>query len=73
MAYDVEAGSAMRIPVVDIGTCTLCMGCVALCPEVFHETDAGYIEVIEMACYPEAAVDETIKYCPEDCIGWEER
>ena len=23
----------MKIPVVDIGTCTLCMGCVAVCPE----------------------------------------
>lgn len=61
----------MKIPVVDIGTCTLCMGCVEVCPEVFRLIDAGYIEVVDMAAYPEAAVNEAIKYCPVDCIGWE--
>jgi len=62
----------MKIPVVDIGTCTLCMGCVAVCPEVFRENDAGYIEVIELDAYPEETVNEAIKYCPEDCITWED-
>lgn len=62
----------MKIPVVDIGTCTLCMGCVEVCPEVFRENDAGYIEVAELETYPEEAVNEAIKYCPEDCITWEE-
>ena len=63
----------MKIPLLDIGTCTLCMGCVAVCPEVFRENDAGYIEVIELDTYPEACVNEGIKYCPEDCISWEEQ
>lgn len=63
----------MRVPVVDIGACTLCLGCVEVCPEVFHQNDTGYIEVTEMAVYPEAAVNEAIKYCPEDCISWEDR
>jgi len=63
----------MKIPVVDIGACTLCMGCVEVCPEVFQLNDAGFIEVIEQKTYPETAVDEAIKYCPEDCIGWEEQ
>jgi ferredoxin len=62
----------MRTPVVDIGTCTLCMGCVELCPGVFQQNDAGYIEVLALAAYPEEAVNEAIKYCPEDCITWEE-
>lgn len=62
----------MKIPVVDIGTCTLCMGCVELCPEVFELNQAGYIAVVELDCYPQAAVDEAIKYCPENCIGWED-
>ncbi len=62
----------MRIPVLDIGTCTLCMGCVAVCPEVFRENDAGYIEVIELDAHPEECVNEAIKYCPENCISWEE-
>ena len=63
----------MRIPTVDIGACTLCMGCVEVCPEVFQLNDAGFIEVLELPAYPQEAVDEAIKYCPEDCIGWEDR
>ncbi|PID40144.1 MAG: ferredoxin [Proteobacteria bacterium] len=61
----------MKEPVVDIGTCTLCMGCVEVCPEVFQLNDAGYIQVAELGTYPREAVDEAIKYCPEDCINWE--
>lgn len=61
----------MNMPVVDIGACTLCMGCVEVCPEVFQLNDAGYIQVVEMAVYPVDKVDEAIKYCPEDCISWE--
>jgi ferredoxin len=34
--------------------------------------EAGYIEVAELSAYPEAEVDEAIKYCPEDCIYWED-
>jgi ferredoxin len=33
--------------------------------------DMGYIDVAELADYPEAEVDEAIKYCPEDCICWD--
>ena len=62
----------MRTPVVDIGSCTLCMGCVSVAPKVFYLNDAGFIAVAEMEHYPASAVDEAIKYCPEDCIGWEE-
>jgi len=63
----------MKVPVVDIGPCTLCMGCVAVCPEVFQQNDAGYIDVIELEIYPQETVNEAIKYCPEDCIRWEYR
>ena len=62
----------MRIPAVDIGTCTLCMGCVEVCPEVFQLNDAGFIQVVELTAYPRESVDEAIKYCPEDSISWEE-
>lgn len=59
-------------PAVDIGVCTLCMGCVELCPEVFRlNEDTGYIEVLDLHDYPRAEVDEAIKYCPVDCIAWE--
>jgi ferredoxin len=62
----------MKRPVVDIGSCTLCMGCVEVCPEVFRLTSAGYVEVADLEDYPREAVDEAIKYCPADCIQWEE-
>jgi len=62
----------VKIPVVDIGRCTLCEGCIEVCPAVFFLGNAGYVEVRELDAYPEADVDEAIKYCPEDCIEWEE-
>lgn len=62
----------MKKPSVDIGACTLCEGCIEVCPSVFFINDMGHIEIVDMADYPEDEVDEAIKYCPEDCIYWEE-
>jgi len=62
----------MKRPDIDIGDCTLCMGCVESCPEVFRYNDAGYIEIVELEQYPVKDVDEAIKFCPEDCIAWRE-
>jgi len=62
----------VKCPAVDIGACTVCMGCVELCPEVFRlNENTGYIEVIDLETYPRECVDEAIKYCPQDCIAWE--
>lgn len=62
----------MKRPAVDIRACTLCLGCVELCPEVFRlNENTGYIEVIDLSVYPRKSVDEAIKYCPQDCIEWE--
>lgn len=60
-----------QVPVVDLSLCTLCAGCVEVAPEVFHINDAGYLEVRDLDDYPQEAVDEAIKNCPEDCIYWE--
>jgi ferredoxin len=61
----------VKIPVVDVVACTLCMGCVEVCPEVFRlNEDLGLIKVIDMDAYPLDLVDEAIKYCPEDAIEW---
>ena len=60
-----------RYPSVDLSLCTLCEGCIEVCPEVFRINSAGYLEVIEMDEYPVDEVDEAIKYCPEDAICWE--
>jgi len=63
----------MQIPVVDTGECTLCGGCIEMCPEVFFENEFRRIEVADLEKYPEDGVNEAIKYCPEDCIYWEEQ
>ena len=62
----------MKRPVIDLAECSRCGGCVEAYPAIFRMNDAGYVEVIEMASYPESEVAEAIKYCPEDCIHWEE-
>ena len=62
----------MKKPVIDLADCSRCGGCVDAYPHLFRMNDAGFIEVIEMALYPEDEVNEAIKYCPEDCIHWEE-
>jgi ferredoxin len=62
----------MKKPVIDIGLCTLCGGCIDLCPTVFAVNDAGFVAVLDLPAYPQEAVDEAIKNCPEDCITWEE-
>lgn len=61
-----------KIPVLDISDCTLCGGCFDLYPELFRLNDAGFVEVAEADCYPEADVEDAIKFCPQDCIHWEE-
>lgn len=50
----------------------MCLGCIEVCPAVFRQNAAGYLEVIELAKYPENEIDDAIKYCPEDCIYWED-
>ena len=64
----------MKIPVVDIAACTLCMGCIEVCPEVFRLNEAlGFIEVADLQSYSEESVAEAIMYCPEDAIEWTEQ
>lgn len=61
-----------RIPVIDLGRCSECGGCIEIAPTVFrYNTETGMMEVIDLDRYPEDLVDEAIKNCPEDCITWE--
>jgi ferredoxin len=61
-----------KYPVIDIGLCSDCRGCIEVAPEVFrYNSSTGLMEVIEQDEYPEELVDEAIKNCPEDCIYWE--
>ena len=61
-----------KIPVIDLGRCTECAGCIEIAPEVFrYNTATGMMEVVDLLRYPEDLVDEAIKNCPEKCISWE--
>ena len=60
-------------PVIDLGACTKCGGCIEVAPEIFRLNEAGgYVEVKELSGYDQELVDEAIKLCPEDCIEWED-
>ena len=63
----------MKSPLLELSDCIKCGVCVEICPEVFRMNDAGYVDVVELANYPESDVNDAIKYCPVDCIFWEER
>ena len=62
----------MKSPIVELSDCITCGVCVEICPDVFRMTGTGYIDVIELPSYPESDVNDAIKYCPVDCIYWEE-
>ncbi len=62
----------MRIPIVELSDCIVCGVCLEACPQVFRLNDAGYVEVIDLADYPQDLVNEAIKNCPADCIFWQE-
>ncbi len=68
----VHENTGMKIPVIDIGKCSLCEGCIEVCPLVFRLNEIGFIEVAESSDYSASCIEEAIKYCPEDCISWEE-
>jgi ferredoxin len=60
------------IPVIDLGRCSHCRGCIEIAPEVFRFNDqTGLMEVVDLPLYPQERVDEAISFCPEDCIAWE--
>lgn len=59
-------------PVIDLGLCSDCRGCIEIAPGVFRYNPAtGLMEVIDCDQYPKELVEEAIKNCPEDCIYWE--
>lgn len=67
-----DFGHMKQYPVIDLGLCSDCRGCIEIAPRIFqHNPETGLMEVIERAEYPVALVDEAIKNCPEDCIFWE--
>ncbi len=62
----------MKVPVIDLALCVDCEGCIELCPDVFIRNPVGMIEVALSDTYPVDEVQDAIKYCPADCISWED-
>jgi ferredoxin len=44
--------------------------CEEICSQVFFISDLGFVQVADLSAYPEAEVNEVIKYCPADCVEW---
>lgn len=62
-----------RCPIIDLGRCSSCGGCIEVASHVFrYNSEMGIMEVIEFQIYPVDMVDEAIKNCPKDCIVWDE-
>jgi ferredoxin len=60
-------------PVIDLSECSDCETCLEICPTVFvRNKETGSIEIREMEVYPEEQIYQVIRYCPKDCISWEE-
>ncbi|MDA3971396.1 MAG: ferredoxin [Desulfobulbaceae bacterium] len=61
-----------KIPALDINLCNRCDGCLDISPQTFiYNESLGFIEVAELAEYNQEEVDEAIKNCPKNAIGWE--
>ena len=61
-----------KTPTVDTSECNLCDGCLDLSPDTFvYNEDLGFVEVIDRKQYDTTEVDEAIKNCPRNAIGWD--
>lgn len=60
-------------PTVDLSSCSKCGGCIEVAPEIFRFSESGgYLEVCDLDHYEVEKVEEAMKFCPENCIYWEE-
>jgi ferredoxin len=62
----------MKIVTIELSDCIFCEICTEMCPSVFRLNEAGFIEICDVTEGDVAAVQEAIKYCPTDCIYWDE-
>jgi ferredoxin len=64
--------SVKKRPFLDMAECNDCDACLEMSPSVFQRMDSGVIWVVDLDEYPEEEIDECIRNCPCQCIGWEE-
>jgi ferredoxin len=62
----------MKTLYIELSECILCEVCTEVCPSVFRLNEAGFIEIFDVGEADKPAVAEAIKYCPTDCIHWDE-
>lgn len=66
-----ETTKTRKFPVIDLGRCSECRGCLEVAPDIFfYNSETGMLDIVELAEYPEELVAEAIKNCPKDCISW---
>ena len=60
-------------PTIDLSSCSKCGGCIEVAPDIFRvSASGGYIEICDLDYYDKDRVQEAMKFCPENCIHWEE-
>lgn len=61
----------MRKLEIDLSDCDHCGICTDLCPTVFRDNHAGFVEVLFLNEYPDE-VNDVIQNCRNQCIAWKE-
>lgn len=63
----------LKRPTVDLSSCSKCGGCLEVAPDIFRFSESGgYIEICDLEYYNKEKVEEAMKFCPENCIHWED-
>jgi ferredoxin len=62
----------MKVVYIELSECILCEICTEMCPSVFKLNAAGFIEIYDVLEGDVTVVEEAIKYCPANCIHWDE-
>ncbi len=53
---------------IDHQACSECGTCLELCPQVFCSDDDGTVHVLQPDRVPQAALEQAVAWCPEQCI-----
>lgn len=65
--------TGLKRPIIDLGACSRCGACIEVAATIFSMSAIGsYIEVSDLGYYDPDLVEEAIRFCPEDCIYWDE-
>lgn len=57
-------------PYINVRLCLHCGSCQRLCPQVFHQDDAGHTWLSKEAAATPQAIQNAMDHCPMQCIAW---